>query len=120
MKRVKLKDQLMGTLIVPICLAIILVPFSFWIGWNLITLFLFWFVLIPTLTLHLPARISKNKSHLPESLVGLIIFYSIMVFLIYDHYKEDYFKIMIISCAINFLLVAGITLNRMRVTKTLT
>ncbi len=120
MKRIEFKDQLKGTLIVPICLAVILVPFSILIGWNLITLFLFWFVLIPTLTLYLPTRISKNKSHLLESLVGLIIFYAIMVFLIYDHYKTDYFKIMIISCAINFLLVAVITLNRIRVTKTLT
>ncbi len=120
MKRIELKDQLKGTLIVPICLGIILVPFSMLIGWNLMSLFLFWFVLIPTFTLYLPTRISKNKSHVVESLVGLMIFYGIMVFMIYKHYKTDYFKIMILSFAINFLLVAVITLNRMRVTKTLT
>ncbi len=120
MKRIELKDQLKGTLIVPICLGIILVPFSMLIGWNLMSLFLFWFVLIPTFTLYLPTRISKNKSHVVESLVGLMIFYGIMVFMIYKHYKTDYFKIMILSFAINFLLVAVITFNRMRVTKTLT
>jgi hypothetical protein len=109
MERIELKNQLMGALIVPIGLAIILVPFSIFIGWNLITLFLFWFVLIPTLTLYLPTKISNNKNHLLESLLGLTIFYGIMIFMIYEHYKSDYFIIMIISFAINLVLITGIT-----------
>src|SRR5687768_11346846 len=102
------KDKLKGTLIVPVGLAIILVPFSLLIGWNLITLILFWFVLTPGLTLYLPTLVSDNKSHLFESVVGLIIFYGMMVFMIYDHYKTDYFQVMAVSGLINLILVSAI------------
>ena len=100
------KEKLKGTLIVPIGLAIILVPFSLLIGWNMITLILFWFVLTPGLTFYLPTKFSKNKNHFIESLLGLVIFYAFMVFMIYDHYKTDYFQIMILSFVINLTLVS--------------
>ena len=74
------KDKLKGTLIVPVGLAIMLAPFSILIGWNLITAILFWLVLTPGLTIFLPPLVSRNKSHLFESLVGLTVFYSFMVF----------------------------------------
>ena len=112
------KDKLKGTLIVPVGLAIILIPFSMLIGWNLITAILFWLVLTPGLTIYLPKLVSRNKNHLFESLLGLIIFYSIMVFMIYDHYKSDYFQLMIWSCAINLILVSVITWTRRPRTQT--
>jgi hypothetical protein len=103
------KDKVKGTLIVPVGLAIILIPFSMLIGWNLITLILFWLVLTPGLTIYLPTLASGNKNHLLESLSGLTIFYAIIVFMIYDHYQTDYFQLMIWSCAINFVSVPVIT-----------
>lgn len=106
------KDKLKGILIVPVGLAIILAPFSILIGWNLITLFLFWFVIIPALTIYLPTIVSPNKNHLFESLVGLMIFYAIMIFMIYDHYKTDYFQTMIVSCVVNLISVSVITWAR--------
>jgi len=106
------KDKLKGTLIVPFGLAIVLAPFSILIGWNLMTLILFWLVVIPGLTIYLPTLVSRNKNHLVESLVGLTIFYAIMVFMIYDHYKTDYFQIMILSCVINLILVSVLTWTR--------
>ena len=105
-------DKLKGILIVPIGLAIVLVPFSILIGWNLITLTLFWLVITPALTIYLPIVVSKNKNHLFESLPGLLIFYAIMVFMIYDHYKTDYFKVMILSCVLNLIFVSFITWTR--------
>lgn len=112
------RDKLKGTMIVPIGLAIILVPFSMLIGWNLTTLILFWLVLTPGLTIYLPTLVSSNKNHLVESVVGLIIFYGIMVFMIYDHYKTDYFRVMILSCIINVILVSAITWTRRLRTQT--
>ena len=106
------KDQLKGTLIVPIGITTVLIPFSLLIGWNIFTLFLFWFVFVPTLTLYLPTTISKNSNHLFESLAGLTIFYGMMIFIIYDHYKTDYFQVMMVSCAINLVLITLITLVR--------
>jgi len=105
----KSKDKLKGTLIIPIGLAIVLIPFSMLIGWNLITLILFWLILTPGLTIYLPRLVSRNKDHLFESLMGLTIFYTIMIFMIYDHYKTDYFQLMIWSCAINLILILVIT-----------
>ena len=114
----KSKDKLKGTLIVPVGLAIILIPFSMLIGWNLITLILFWLVLTPGLTIYLPTLVSRNKNHSFESLLGLTIFYAIMVFMIYDHYKTDYFQLMIWSCVINLILVSVITWTRRPRTQT--
>lgn len=98
------KDKIKGILVIPIGLAVILVPFSLLIGWNLISLFVFWFLLTPGLAIYLPTKFSSNGFHLFKSFAGLVIFYSMMVFMIYDHYKTDYFKIMILSFAINLML----------------
>ena len=102
-------EILKGTFIVPVVLAIVFVPYSLFIGWNLITLLLFWFVIIPALTIYSPTKVSNNKSHLFESLVGLIMFYAFMVFMIYNHYQTDYFQIMMLSCVVNIILISTIT-----------
>ncbi len=99
------KYKLKGTLIIPLGLTAVLVPFSLLIGWNIFTLLLFWFVLIPVLSMYLPSLVSSNQNHLIETVLGLIIFYSIMVFMIYDHYQTDYFKAMIVSFVINLIVV---------------
>lgn len=101
---------LKGALIIPFGLALVLVPYSLLIGWNLLTLLLFWFVILPILTLYLPTKVSRNTNHLVEALSGLMIFYAIMVFMIYDHYQSDFFQLMILSLLINAGLVTGITL----------
>lgn len=100
------KDKLVGTLIVPFGLAIILVPFSLLIGWNLITLIVFWLVLTPGLTIYLPTVVSASQNQLFKSVVGLIVFYGFIVFLIYEHYKTDYFKVMILSGLVNLVFVS--------------
>jgi hypothetical protein len=100
------KDKLKGTLIVPTELAIVLVPFSLLIGWNLITGIIFWLVIIPVLTIFLPSMVSNNTSHLFESVLGLIIFYALMVFMIYDHYQSDFFQLMIFSFVVNLIVVS--------------
>lgn len=102
------KDKLKGITIVPLGLAIILVPYSLIIGWSGATLILFWFVLAPGLAIYLPTLVSGNKYHLFESITGLMLFYGIMAFMIYDHYKTDYFQLMILSCVINVILVSAI------------
>ena len=112
------KNKLKGTLIVPVGLALLLVPFSMLIEWNLVTAILFWFVFTPALSVYLPTLVSDNKTHLFESVVGLVIFYGIMVFMIYDHYKSDYFKLMMISCVINVIVVLVLTIKRRPRTQT--
>ena len=113
----ELKDKLKGTLIVPVGLSVVLVPFSILIGWNLATLVLFWFMITPGLSIYLPTIVSPSKNHLFESLAGLIIFYAIIVFMIYDHYKSDYFQVMIVSFVINLIVVFVATWIRKRKTQ---
>ena len=56
--------------------------------------------------MYLPSLVSSNQNHLIETVLGLIVFYSIMVFMIYDHYQTDYFKAMIVSFVINLIVVS--------------
>jgi len=111
----QLKKKLTGTLIVPIALAAVLMPFSILVGWNLFTMILFWSFVVPAIAILLPSWLSENKNHVFESLVGMIGFCAIMVFMIYDHFKTDYFRVMVLSCAINIFFICLITwANRKR------
>lgn len=101
-----------GTLAVIVGAFLIFAPFSLLMGWNLLTLLLFWFVIVPWIAIFLPAKISRNKGHLTESLAGLILFYAFMVFLIYEHYQSDYFFVMMASCLVNAGVVTVISLRR--------
>lgn len=105
----KLKNRLRGIFAVPISLAIMLVLFSLLVGWNPVTLFLFWFILVPVLTLCLPTVLLKNKNNLVDSLFGLIIFYGFMIWMIYEHYQTDYFQLMIVSLGLNIVIVVVIS-----------
>lgn len=113
----QVRDQLKGTLVVPVALAIVLIPFSLLIGWNLLTLILFWLLIVPALTIYLPTVVSTNKNHFFESSLGLMMFYGLMVFMIYDHYKTDYFRVMIVSCFVNLILISLITWFKRSMTK---
>lgn len=114
----KCKNKFKGTLVVPFGLAIILAPCSLIVGWNLLTLILFWLMLTPALAIYLPTLVSSNNNHWFESILGTAIFYALMVFLIYDHYKTDYFQFMIWSCTINLVLVSFVVWIRTPETKT--
>ena len=102
--------RILGILIVPFGLAVVFIPYSLLIGWNLLSLVVFWFAIIPILASFLPLIISKNGRHIIESLAGLVIFYWLMVFMIYDHYQTDYFKLMMASLFINIFAVYVISL----------
>jgi len=107
-------SNLKGALVVPIGLVIVLIPFSIFIGWNLVTLILFWFVITPGLTIYLPKIVLKKIHHPSYSLVGFIIFYTFMVFMTYKHYMTDYFQIMALSCIINLVLMSTIWIRSTR------
>jgi len=111
----KMINNFKQTLIVPLGAFIALILFSFTLGWNILTLLLFWFLFIPFLASTLPTIISKNEFNLRHSIIGLIIFYSFMVFMIYEHYQSDYFIIMLISLICNIGAVSLITWIRKNV-----
>ena len=100
------RNKLWGTLSVPVGLSIMLVPFSLLIGWNLVTLVTFWLVLTPGLAICLPMVISGKEHQMFKSIAGLLAFYALMVLLIFEHFRSDYFKLMIVSALVNTALVA--------------
>lgn len=99
-------DKLKGTLAVLLGLFCALAPYSLLMGWNLITLLVFWFLITPALAIWLPTLVTRRDGRMFASLAGLLIFYAFMVFMIYDHYKSDYFRIMMVSCVVNLISVA--------------
>ena len=111
-------DKLKATLVVPLGLFCALAPYSLLIGWNLITLLVFWFLITPALAIWLPTLVARREGHMFASLGGLLIFYAFMVFMIYDHYKSDYFRMMVISCGVNLISVTVSTYPKRRVAKT--
>jgi len=106
MKKLILYDFVKGMLLVPIALTILLAPYSIVVGWNLVSAFLFWFILVPVVVVYVPGFVSKNKNHWLEAISGLVVFYGLMVFMIYSHYQSDLFKIMMWSAAINVVITS--------------
>lgn len=103
---------LLATLIIPVGLFLILIPFSVLFGQNLIVVLLFWFILVPAISISLPFLVLKRAAHLVQSLIGLILFYLFMVWMIYDHYQTDFFRVMMFSCLFNIVLIAVIGLSK--------
>ena len=110
LRQAGIQYKLLGTLLVSTGLMALLVLYSLLLGWNALSLFIFWFLLVPGLTVYLPLRFLKRKGHLFTSLSGLVIFYGVMVWMIYDHYQTDYFQIMMISFVVNMALVTVVSL----------
>lgn len=96
-----LVNKVLTILCVPVSLGILLLPFSFLTGWNLATAVIYWFFICPFMAEYLPGVFSGNKDQLSKSLIGLLIFYSFMVLMIFEHYQSDMFLLMMLSFLIN-------------------
>ena len=101
------KYWLAGTIAVLSGLRVMLVPISLLIGWNLATMIIFWYLLVPVFTVGVSWRLFKDKNPIWVPLLGLIIFYGGLIFMTYDHYLTDYFDIMLVSLATNLIMVTG-------------
>ena len=101
MKRIaisKLRSSLIvSIIIVTLSLIGVLIPYSLFLGWSLIKVVVFWFLMVPFISILTARFYSKEKKQILPSVIGCFIFYLFTVFMIYNDYKSDYFKIMIIS-----------------------
>lgn len=96
-------------ILIPLCLFVVMAPYSLLLGWNVITLIIFWFFIVPGVILYLSARLFKDSRVTGKAMVSLITFYSIMVFMTYKHFQSDYFAMMLFSFLFN-LLVMGLVM----------
>jgi hypothetical protein len=101
----QLKHNLIGIMLLPVILFAVLAPFSMFVGWNLFTMLLMWFIVMPFIAVNFSTILKLRGNHLVQALAGLIIFYGFMVFMIYKHFKTDFFLLMMTSAAINILIV---------------
>lgn len=97
----KLINKGLRILCVPLILFILLFPFSFLTGWNIATAVFCWFFLTPFIAEYVPTIFSADKNQLKESLIGLLIFYSFMILMVYKHYDSDFFFIIMLSAGVN-------------------
>lgn len=82
---------------IPLCIVLLLVPYSLLFGGNVFTLLLFWFVIVPGVAVFLNAKLLKETKPGWKVVVGLISFYSFMIMMTYQHYATDYFAVMMFS-----------------------
>ena len=99
--------QILGIAGVLVGLALILIPFSLIIEWNVISLIFFWFLIVPLISFIIPRIIPSNRLKLFQSIIGMILFYGIMIFMIYKQSETDYFRVMAISGIVNLIIVLG-------------
>jgi len=97
----KIAYRALGIISVPVTLLILLLPFSFITGWNSATLVVYWIFITPFVAEYVPTLFSKNKNQLQHSVVGMLIYYSFVAFMIFKHYQTDMFFIIMLSCLIN-------------------
>ena len=103
------KERIKGTLGVFLLMFIILAAIGLTLGSIFMGALVFWFMIVPSVALNLPPKISKNEDHRFESLAGMGLFYAFMVLMIYKHYQSDYFTLMMVSAVCNLLLIYYLT-----------
>ncbi|XOV92715.1 MAG: hypothetical protein ACFHWX_21235 [Bacteroidota bacterium] len=101
-----LKNNVVRVLLIAVGLFAMLAAYSLILGWSMILLFAFWFILVPSITYFAPDAVFKKNPGLWVKLGGLFLFYAFMVFGTYSHYETDYFKTMIVSAGINILFIS--------------
>lgn len=117
MKKYGIK-KILGVLIVPVGISMVLVPYSMLVGWNIVSMLFFWFLMVPAAASYLPFILQNDRrNHYSQSLLGLLLFYSIMIIMIHDHFQSDYFKLMLISGLINLCSVTAVAWKRSLIRK---
>ncbi|MCB0666230.1 MAG: hypothetical protein KDC80_10425, partial [Saprospiraceae bacterium] len=92
--------------------------YSMLVGWNIVSMLFFWFLMVPAAASYLPFILENDRrNHYSQPLLGLLLFYSVMIIMIYDHYQSDYFKLMLISGLLNLFSVSAVIWKRSLVRK---
>jgi len=96
---------IVSIIIVTLSLISVFIPYSLLLGWDLITGVVFWFLLVPLISILTARFYNKVKKQILPGLIGCIIFYLLNVFMIYEHYKTDAFKLMAIGSFVSVLII---------------
>ncbi|MBT3208038.1 MAG: hypothetical protein HN704_08015 [Bacteroidetes bacterium] len=86
-------------------LSAVLVPYSLLFGWNVISVIVFWFFLVPLVSIAAARFYFNEKKQYLVSIVGCFLFYMCMLFMIYEHYLSDFFVMMMISMITSLIVI---------------
>jgi hypothetical protein len=106
MNKIKFLSSPIRFFILPVGLTLLLISYSLLIGWNLVAFSVFWFLLVPLVSILVHEVLNRKTQVIIETLSGLIIFYGLVILMIYKHYQSDYFRMMILSFLINMIVIA--------------
>ena len=90
-------NKYVSSVVVLVGLIIALIPFGLIFGMSLLPNIIFWFFVVPMLAFAIVKQICHSRDHVFAAASGLVLFYAFMVFMIYDHYQSDFFKLMVVS-----------------------
>jgi len=97
------------TLILMLSLVAFSLFLEYTIAWNLLSAFFFWFLMVPMISIEVPKLFGQEMSFRIAPIVSVILFYLFVIFMIYSHYQSDFFIVMVVSMAINLLVLSILT-----------
>lgn len=89
--------RLFAMIFVPIVLLASMLVYSNIISWNLFSIILFWFAVVPLLTHYTAKFFNGHNKNMSASINGLLIFYVIIGVLIYFNYEITFLRMIIMS-----------------------
>jgi hypothetical protein len=103
MKTLRL-NLFLATFLTVLSLFVVFIPYSIFLGWNLFTALFFWFILLP-IAANRSASFFRSSGHLLSAILGVLLFYAFMIFMIYEHYNSDLFQVMFYSLPVSLFLL---------------
>ena len=111
-----LKEIFLGTFSILVglvaCLAVFTFPSYYLFGNHIVALFIFWFMIVPYVTVFISKKRSKRKSPLVEIIAGMVLFFGMVTFMIFNYYGTEYFQLVVISACFNLVLVPVYILSK--------
>ena len=105
------KDLVIMVFAIPLCIFLVLAPYSLLVGWKVFTVLLFWLIIVPGVALFLNVKLLKETKPGWKVVVGLTSFYGFMIMMTYQHHATDYFAVMMFSFVWNLLMIMVVMLS---------
>ena len=94
--------------LIPASTFAVFVPYSMLVGWNLITLFVFWFVIMPWTMMLFANLWSRGKNVEVNALVGMMVFYAFFSFMTYKVIDYGEWNPVTLSFCYNLVIMAAV------------
>ncbi|MGC1240152.1 MAG: hypothetical protein WA874_01125 [Chryseosolibacter sp.] len=97
------------TIVIPLCVFVVMVPYSLLIGWSLVTASVFWLLVFPAVTLYLCSRFLRDDNSDWMGMIAMASFYLFMALMSHWNNHTDFYTVMTI-CVIYNMSIMGLIL----------